>query len=323
MEERFFARKKRGSWLVGFLFVVGLAAGAFVILTVGTEEGVFVPQITLKTRMPNVSGLLTGAPVRLEGYRVGTVNDIKFIEVEGKVQLEITFEVSSKVRKYIKKDSKCSIGTLGLLGDKFLGITAGSPEAPPVVDGDYLPASTPLDIEALMNRGVEVFEDFKASAQSLRDISEKINTGKGTLGKLVNDPNLYYNLSKMTEPLTKLWQKVESGEGTVSALFNDRAMYDSLITLLGKVNALVDTLNMAQGSFQAFVKNDTLYKTLTKTVSELERVLNNINEGKGSAGAIISDRELYEKLSRSIDEFNALLKDIKEHPSKYISIRIF
>ncbi|MGB9562006.1 MAG: MlaD family protein, partial [bacterium] len=173
MEEKFFARRRRGSWLVGLLFVIALAGAAFIILTVGTEEGVFATQITLKTRMPNVSGLLTGAPVRLEGYRVGTVTNIDFITVNDSLMLEITFEVNAKVRKYIKKDSRCSIGTLGLLGDKFLGITSGSSAASSVSDGDYLPASPPLDVESIINKGVDAFDDLKQSTQNIREISEK------------------------------------------------------------------------------------------------------------------------------------------------------
>lgn len=323
MEEKFFARRRKGSWLVGFFLLLGIAGAAFIILTVGTEEGVFAPQITLKTRMPNVSGLLTGAPVRLEGYRVGTVTNIDFVVVNDSLQLEITFEVNARMKRYIKKDSRCSIGTLGLLGDKFLGLTAGSPEAPSVSDGDYLPSSAPLDVEAVINKGIDAFDDLKQSAQNIREISEKINKGKGTIGLLLNDPRLYNELARMTTPITRLWEKVESGEGAVSAFFNERDAYDSLVVLLAKVNSFLDMLTNSRGTFQSLVKDDSLYIELQNTLSELRTLVSSINSGKGSAGALVHDKDLYDRLNSSIDEFNALIKDIRNNPSKYIRIKIF
>ncbi len=324
MGNEFFVKRRKGIWIVGLLIILGVLVVGYFIFTVGTEERIFGDKLKLRARFGQVSGLLTSAPVRLEGYGVGTVQEINFVQTpEGELEIEVVFEVDYKVQKYIREDSRCYIGSIGLLGDKYLGVYAGSPESPVVKENDLLPSIEPVEVQEIISRGAKVFDDLSSGIEDMKDIARKVNRGEGTLGLLINDPELYFNMKQLTDAIEDISRGIREGEGTVAALFNERALYDSLVTVSGQLNDLLVLLSEGDGSFQKFVKSDTLYNRLESSAEELENIMANIRMGKGDIGAFLTQKEVHDRLIKLIDELDAFLKELKEHPKKFIKFSIF
>ncbi len=321
--------KKSFRWLssrelkVGFLIFVGILFLAGMILSIGKHQGIFQKRYELRVLMDRVSGLQVGAPVRLAGLDVGKVASIGFPKGTKGRKVEITLKIDQRVRQRIRKDSVAHIGTLGLLGDKFVNITLGSFDQLILQPGDYLQGSTPIDIEEIIEEGVKILEDVKAMSKSTREIAKKINRGEGTIGKMVNDPAIYFRLDEILALTRRLAGKIEGGEGTIAKLFNDPEAYKNLKGLLLSLGSLSDSLQKGKGTLGKMVRDTTLYSNFTDLLGKLSSISERIERGQGTAGKLAKDEELYQDLRRTIGDLDELIRDIKKNPKRYFKLEIF
>src|SRR5882757_4413644 len=180
------------------LFIVGslvlLAIGIFLI---GNREMLFSSSYRLKSDFQTVAGLSPGADVRVGGIHEGTVKRIDLPNrPDGKIT--VVMDMHQATRDVLKNDSVASIKTEGLLGDKYMEISFGSPEAPKLKNGDTIASAPPLDISDLIAKTSTILdstkgavENIEGAADNMKSISAKVNEGKGTMGGLVNDKTIY------------------------------------------------------------------------------------------------------------------------------------
>jgi phospholipid/cholesterol/gamma-HCH transport system substrate-binding protein len=184
-----------GAFIFGTLLI--LAIGVFQI---GNEDLLFSSTYRLKAAFPNVGGLDNGAEVRVGGIHKGTVRQIQLPTRPGE-KMTVVMDVEKSTRDIIKKDSVASIHTEGLLGSKFVEISFGSADAPKVEDGDTVGGEPPLDFSELIEKADQILDSTKetmnnasATTDNLKAVSSKINQGKGTVGALINDKQIYEQL---------------------------------------------------------------------------------------------------------------------------------
>jgi phospholipid/cholesterol/gamma-HCH transport system substrate-binding protein len=180
------------------LFIVGslvlLAIGIFLI---GNREMLFSRTYSLKSDFQTVSGLIEGADVRVGGLHEGTVKRIDLPKrPDGKVT--VVMDMHQATREVLKNDSVASIKSEGLLGDKYMEISFGSPGAPKLKNGDTIASAPPLDISDLIAKTSTILdstkgavENIEGAADNMKSISAKVNEGKGSVGALVNDKTIY------------------------------------------------------------------------------------------------------------------------------------
>jgi phospholipid/cholesterol/gamma-HCH transport system substrate-binding protein len=193
-----------GAFIVGSLAI--LAIGIFLV---GNKKFLFSSTYRLKAPFISVEGLTAGAEVRIGGLHKGTVKRID-LPLQPNQKVTVSMDLESPTRDVIKRDSIASIQTEGLLGDKFVSITFGSRDAGDVNDGDTISTEPPYDISDLIkktndildssktvmtNLGV-VSENAKVVAENAKSITAKINQGKGTIGALINDKQMYGQLNE-------------------------------------------------------------------------------------------------------------------------------
>ncbi len=308
---------------VGAVIIVALIIAIIALLMVGNDKGVFGKRYELRTQMLQTGGLENGAPVQLSGVRVGNVSDVFFVQNDaGSTMVEVHFQVKPDVKEIIRNDSRTFIGTLGLLGDKYLGITPGSPSEAIAQPGSYLPADAPIDFERVIQNSIGVIDDFKVSAKNLAHISARIDSGKGTLGMLVNSSKMYTDITDLLTTIDNIGNKIENNEGTMGKLFNDEKLYNSMTIALDNLSATLDTFEQSEGTLKLLMTDPELYNHIKGTLSKVDTLLYRIQEGEGTAGEMISNRELYEKLNTTVDEVNVLLGDFMENPRKYINLKV-
>ncbi len=301
--------------LAGFLLVLG-------IFLVGDEEGIWQSKYELRIIYDNVHGLMEGAPVRLVGLRVGSVKKIGFAE-EYPGKLEVTIKVDNAVKKKIRTDSEAMIGTMGLLGDKTIEISIGSPDLAVIEEGGLVRAGQVASIEAIIAESGDIVENIKEASQHAKEIIEKINTGTGSLGLFVNDPNVYFDLDKLLLMTEKLTAQLESGEGSFARLVTDSTFYVELTRFFTTTGDLLDSLTTGEGTLPKLMNDPGPFEDIRTIVADWRTITDQLKAGEGSAGRLLMDDSLYINMSRTLERTEALLVDFRNNPHRYVKFSIF
>jgi phospholipid/cholesterol/gamma-HCH transport system substrate-binding protein len=222
---------KVGIFVVVILFLFGI--GVFVI---GSHQKYFQRQYTLWASFSNIQGLIVGAPVSLAGLTVGRVNAIFFPEDPRDKTIKVELRIKKGIQKRIRGDSIASIQTMGLLGDKYVEISLGSPESTILKDGDRITSAHPFDLLAYATKLEEAIDVINTILIDVKEISSQVRGGKGLLHAILYDPaggELVNNLSSAAKSANNIVKKVERGEGTLGGIVNDPTVYEDLKVILG------------------------------------------------------------------------------------------
>src|SRR5438094_81431 len=213
---------------IGVLTIVAILVAAVTVFTVMGSRGFFWQRFSLKTRLPDVTGLKGGSPVRVSGMEVGSVNRVVF----SGDQLEVEFEVNKDVGPRITDKSAATLGSVSLLGLGALDITAAS-NGTPIPEGGYVP--TGKTAPSLSNVTAGASEGIGELTGLLRDM----RAGEGTAGKFVTDPALYNQLKSLADRLDLLTKSLNDGQGTIGQLLKDRKLYENMNAAVNDVRDLV------------------------------------------------------------------------------------
>ncbi len=271
--------------------VIAITALVFVIavFAIGDQEGVWKRRYELKVKYQDIYGLQAGAPVRLAGLRVGTVRSIEFSKAEPG-NIIVTLRIDKGVKSLIRSDSKALIGTLGLLGDKTVEISVGTPDQKELESEDYVQAAKSASIEAIIAEGGEAVENIKLAAKYTKETIEKINNGTGSLGLFVNDPNVYFNLDKLLVLTENLTRQLEEGKGSFARFITDSSFYVEMRNLMTNTNNLFDSLTTGKGTLPQLLYDPAPYQDIKQIVASWKQITDRINAGEGTAGHALDQR---------------------------------
>ncbi|MGA3343324.1 MAG: MlaD family protein [Terracidiphilus sp.] len=201
-----------GAFIVATLAI--LAAGVFVI---GSKEYLFQSTYQLRAQFDNVAGLAAGADVQVGGVHSGTVQSIELPHKPGE-QVTVVMDLDKSTHEIIKHDSVASIETAGVLGNQFVAISFGSAGQAEVQDGEIIQSEPPLEMSDLFKKTSGILDSSQQAinnatlaAAHLSSVSAKIDSGQGTVGALVNDKQLYSNLSQSTATLQTTMLQAQTG----------------------------------------------------------------------------------------------------------------
>ena len=238
------AKDKKNLIKVG-IFVTMLTAVLMIMITaIGKESSLFESRVLLRAQVANAEALKHGAVVELRGLRIGHVQDILII---GQEQVEITLLISEKNLRWIRKDSKVEINNAGLVGDKFLQIKGGTPEAGAFEpEQDVLNYEASFDLKAIAAKGGSIADKAERVLSRLEVVLEALEPQKlaTTLEGLSRTAD---NVARMSAPmgataqrlesaaqrLDNVMERVQKGPGTAHSLVYDDALYEDLRKLLG------------------------------------------------------------------------------------------
>ncbi len=330
---------------IGILSAAALAIAATVIFVLNGQGGFFWQRYPLKARFSDVAGLKTGAPVRVAGMEVGTVQDIAFA---GDL-VEVTFEVSKEMRSRITTESVAALGSLSLLGQTTVDISP-STRGEPLPDWAYVPsgrlpgqltevaadASQALaELQRLLRdvrsgKGTmgrlftdeRLFSEIQGFIHAAEQLARGLDRGEGTLGALVRDPSAYRSLDASLGRLNALLRRIEAGEGSLGRLVNDERLAQSLAGAGENVETVIGRLARGEGSAGRLLNDEALYNRLSATAERLEQLTTRLAEGQGTAGQLLQDRQLYENMNGAAIELRELVAAIKQDPRKYLTVKV-
>src|SRR5262245_1378137 len=214
---------------IGIFILAGLGVFLAIIYLLGAQARYFERKYNLTAQFDEVGGLIEGATVRLAGVQIGRVTGVHLPwEPGGKVSVTLT--IARRFADRIRKDSEARIVTQGLLGDKLVEITIGSPGAPPLPPGAQLATREPFEMARVFEQGADVMAKVNRLAGALTGAVERLDRG----GTVDNLNRLMLSLSAAVDRLDKsgaiddfgvamksarrLADQAERGQGWIHAL---------------------------------------------------------------------------------------------------------
>lgn len=258
---------------------VGLFTGALLlllgvsILLIGKKQGMFTRHVRFQAQFQDVAGLVPGAQVWLNGVVVGVVEDIDLPEDPAQRKITVTFRIRRSLAARIRADSRVRIRTIGLLGDRYLELSSGSPLQPLLPEGSSIPAFEPTDIAEALSQGGEAMGNIVAITGSLRRILEKMEQGQGLLGVLVNEPmegsRFARQLTSTVDHLSQITQQVQKGQGLLGKLVSSPEGERLFTKLEESVASAHRVLTLLESDL---IREDSVLTTLLRNPKAAEQV---------------------------------------------------
>src|SRR5882757_243850 len=171
----------------GAFVLVSLLILLVLIFFIGRQQNLFGSNFTVYANFKNIAGLKVGNYVRFGGIDVGTVDNIGVVN---DTTVRVDLRLKQNIRPFIKTNVVASIGSDGLMGDKLILLGPGSTEAPVLKEGGRLNAADPADIDKLVAKLGTIADNAASLTGGLSDLVAKINSGQGSLGRLVSSDKL-------------------------------------------------------------------------------------------------------------------------------------
>lgn len=311
---------------VGLFFLLGLALTWVTFETLSGGKIFKNKGYTLIAGFESLKELKEGDEVRMAGVKIGVVEKTRLAgrRAEAVLRIDPTAKIAS--------DATASIVMAGLIGTNYVGIDLGSANVPTLTDGQEIHTRVTPDINTIMTElgnlgqklegalssfGTAINGDGKSGGglfqkldrlvtensdrvgvamTNLQEITTKLNSGQGTLGKLINDPSLHDELVaavgefKATANQAKVFMsdaqgilaQVKAGKGTLGTLVYDETAAENLRSTVANLKSVSDKLAKGEGTLGKLINDDTLYTSVQSTVKKADRAL----DGLGDSGPI-------------------------------------
>lgn len=191
---------------LGFFVAAGIILFFLAIFVIGKQKNLFDPVFKISANFQNVSGLQVGNSVRFSGINVGTVDQIKIIN-DSTVQVALL--IKKDVQKFIKEDSEAGIGSEGIIGDKVVVISQGGKSNKVIKEGQLIASTEPVETDAIMESLQITADNAAIASEEVAEILAKVNDGKGSLGKLINDDSMAKDLDATMTNLKTSTKKLD------------------------------------------------------------------------------------------------------------------
>lgn len=311
---------------VGLFFLLGLA---LTWVTFETLRGgkIFKDQgYNIIAGFETLKELKDGDEVRMAGVKIGEVEKTRLAGRRAEAVLRINHDVK------IKSDATATIIMAGLIGTNYIGIDLGTDAAPELRDGAEIKTKSTADLNSVMSQigdlgkklegalgnlsgslsgdgkggpGIiqkvdqlvtENRENIQKTTTNLQAITEKVNKGEGTLGKLINDPKLHDDLLATLSDIKKgaadarnflanaqaIVDEVKAGKGTLGALVFDQKAGDDLKASIANFRNVSDKISRGEGTLGKLLNDDSLLRDAQAIMKKADRAL----DGLGDSGPI-------------------------------------
>jgi phospholipid/cholesterol/gamma-HCH transport system substrate-binding protein len=304
---------------VGGLILLALAILTVAVVQLGQAANLFEKRYELVTFLPNANGLREGGSVTVAGQLAGIIKKIEFLPVDADTahNLRLTVEINSDLQSQVREDSRARVRTLGLLGDKVLDISPGTPRAAQLPAGDTLQVTESLDYEQVLVQASGAVDDMVQLTADLRQITGGMVRGEGTMGQLLTNQTLYDQLTGTLTEMNGLLVRLQQPNGTFGRLVDDPTLYDRMSSLTASLDSVLIAARSPNGTVGRLLADDSLYTQLVGVTAGADSLLRTLHAGDGFAAKMLRDQQLYDQLLKTVTDLNAILADVRRDPKKY------
>jgi len=256
--------------------------------------------------------LKTGAAVNLQGVTIGTVKSVTVSNSPDHklTPVKVVMKLNEKYTGDLRKDSKASLSTVGVLGDTVVDINSQFAVGPPLEDGDELKTTETPSLTDVVKASQGTIESLNVILAKMNTIVDNLQSGKGSVGQLINNPDLYKKANATVDELHKLEVNLNNGRGSIGKLMTDDTMYNRLNDAAGKLENIANSLDAGKGTAGMLLKDDSLYKNLNSTLAHANSLLTDADAGKGGLGLMLKDPKFRRELSETLSNVNSLAAGI-------------
>lgn len=307
---------------VGLFFLLGIALTWVTFETLSGGQILKDKGYHLIAGFESLKELKEGDEVRMAGVKIGEVFRTR---LAGR-RAEAVLRIDSHVK--IKSDATATIVMSGLIGTNYIGIDLGSTDAPDLPPDAEIRTRTTPDINAVMSQigdlgkklegalgnlgtalsgdgkggpGIiqkvdqlvtENRENIQKTTANLQQITDKVNKGDGTLGKLINDPKLHDDLIVTLNDIKKgaadarsfianaqsIVDQVKAGKGAIGALVFDQKAGDDLKVSIANLRAVSDKISKGEGTLGKLLNDDSMLRDAQAIMKKADRALDGLDD---------------------------------------------
>ncbi len=315
---------------VGIIIFAALVLFAGAILTIGGKRGFFIKRTTYFARFPNSQGITAGNQVRLTGVVVGAVHDIEVPKKPGQ-DLTVYFDIERRYQHLIKADSKVEIKTIGLLGDKYLELSPGSPDKPDLPPDSEIQAVRSAELDKILASGGDLVENVLAISKSLRNILGRTEQGEGFLGEVTapgpEGKALGKSLRETIESANLVLKEVREGKGLAGKLLTDESLArhvdHELRETVDSINRIAQAVEKGTTSGEGIVpallsdpegkkKVFAMVDAVKATADSLASFSKDLSEGKGAIPRLVHDEGFSKEFLGDLEKLSKHLANVAE-----------
>lgn len=302
------SRTRRIGLLVGTALVL-LMTGTFLI---GREQRFWERKVDFEIRFTRTNGLRVSSPVSLTGVDIGAVEEIYFPDDPNSTYITVKVRISGAATPRLRENTVARIRTIGLLGDKYIELSGGSPDHAILAPGAIIPSVDPIDVEALLGEGGDIVTNIVEASNSLKNVFAAIDRGEGLLGQMLRGHEegtssiarlreTIEHLERTAAAVERLVTEVQSGRGALGVLLRRGQETERLLTKLERSASSLATVTArienAQGALPRLVEDreygQQLLSDLRTTARNLAELAEKANRGQGTLGRLVNDPALY------------------------------
>ena len=330
---------------IGLVSLFALVMAAILILMLSTAGGFFWQRYTIRTVFTDVAGLNAGSLVRLSGVEVGSVSEVSFAGD----RVEVIMEINRDVQSRITTESVASLGSVSLLGESAVDISAAS-GGDPIPEGGYVQSGEAAgSIASVANQATDslaaatalldavqsgegtigrlftddaLYDELNSFVTAAEEVTRRVGEGNGTLGRLMNDPSAAEALEGALENLEVVMGRVRAGEGSLGRLLSDDAFGDSVTSTTENLADITGRLNRGEGTAGRLMTDTALYDGLNSLAERLDAMTAGLERGDGTVGRLLQDQALYENMNEAVSEVRSLVQDIRADPRRFLNVRV-
>ncbi len=290
-----------------FVALIVIAAVLIIELLGGVE---FQRGYRLRALFDTVQDLKVGDRVKMAGVEIGVVDDITL--TNSKVM--VTMKMRPLSRAPVKTDSIASVRYTGLLGQNYILVDFGKPDAPFVVNNQFIETKEQPDLNAIMTKLDQAAGGIQRLTESFT--GDKIENILGPITGLIRDTRA--SLSQTITNFAGISDQIRSGQGTVGRLIYDDSLYRTALTTVSNLQStsdeikatvaearkVVDDVKAGQGTIGKLVTDEKLYHETAVAVTNFKEILEKINQGQGTIGKLVNDQEFYRNAKLSLQKLD-------------------
>ena len=296
---------------------VALTMLAFIFLMeIAGSPNLFKKSYSLKGRFSNVHELKAGDAVKMAGVNIGTVKDI---QIAGN-QVEVSMNIHRDTR--VPSDSVAVIQFAGLLGQNYVTFTLGTSQSPRLEPQSLVTTADRPDLNNFMARLDNVAVGIENLTQNLT--GDTINNILGPLTDFIRDNSS--RISGIVENMETISERIREGEGTVGRLVNEDDLYETamnsitdlqetaseLRTMMQQAKGLIGNIEEGKGTLGKLAQDDALYRETTDAMLNLKEILAKINNGEGTVGELINDKSLYRNAKMTLQKVDTATEVLED-----------
>ena len=295
--------KNKNEIKTGILVVIGIGLFIFGFSYLKSND-IFVGDRTFYAVYDDVEGVVNGTPVTVNGFPVGSIQDISFLKnnnllVKFRVENDLTFSINSIAQIY----------ETGLIGGKALAIIPANDNSRIAVSKDTLKSSVAPGLTELVNEKLTPLqENIESMILSANEVLSKVS--------LIFDNSTRTNLKTIVSDFTETIRDLKETSAVLkSNKLNIDKIIDNALDISTDLSEISKTIN--QSELDLIISNFKIFS------NDLALILEKINDSNGTISKLIENDTLFQNLNNASKSIDLLLEDIRLNPKRYIHFSIF